>query len=113
MMMLPATTCSPPNFFTPRYCGLLSRPLREEPTPFLCAICPRSAEADVVDLDFREALPVAAFARVVLPAFLLEHHDLFSAPVPDDFARDLGALQRRHARLDVCAVVAEEHVGEL
>ena len=24
-----------PNFFTPRYCGLLSRPLRDEPTPFL------------------------------------------------------------------------------
>ncbi len=34
-MMLPATTFSPPNFFTPRYFGLLSRPLRDEPTPFL------------------------------------------------------------------------------
>ena len=34
-MMLPARTISPPNFLIPRYCGLLSRPFREEPTPFL------------------------------------------------------------------------------
>lgn len=29
---------SPPNFFTPRYCGLESRPLRELDAPFLCAM---------------------------------------------------------------------------
>src|SRR5690606_22061861 len=37
-MMLPASTAWPPNTFTPRYFGLESRPLREEPTPFLCAM---------------------------------------------------------------------------
>lgn len=29
---------SPPNFFTPRYWGFESRPLRELEAPFLCAI---------------------------------------------------------------------------
>src|SRR5690606_12487632 len=37
-MMLPASTAWPPKIFTPRYFGLESRPLREEPTPFLCAM---------------------------------------------------------------------------
>src|SRR5690606_21534731 len=37
-MILPASTAWPPYSFTPRYFGLESRPLREEPTPFLCAM---------------------------------------------------------------------------
>src|SRR6476469_2407343 len=37
-MMLPARTCSPPNFFTPRRLLSLSRPLRDEPPAFLCAM---------------------------------------------------------------------------
>src|SRR5215208_4173511 len=37
-MMLPASTVSPPNFFTPRRRPALSRPLREEPPAFLCAM---------------------------------------------------------------------------
>src|SRR5690606_17694623 len=37
-MMLPATTCSPPNFFRPRRLDSESRPLRDEPPAFLCAI---------------------------------------------------------------------------
>ena len=38
MMMLPATTCSPPYFLTPRRRPSVSRPLRDEPPAFLCAI---------------------------------------------------------------------------
>src|SRR6478609_5221101 len=38
MMMLPGTTDSPPNFLTPRRRPAVSRPLREEPPAFLCAI---------------------------------------------------------------------------
>src|SRR5690606_4763093 len=38
MMMLPATTASPPNFFTPRRRPAVSRPLRDEPPACLCAI---------------------------------------------------------------------------
>ena len=36
--MVPVRTTSPPKRLTPRYCGLLSRPFRDEPCPFLCAI---------------------------------------------------------------------------
>src|SRR6266850_6117814 len=36
--MLPPNTCWPPNFFRPRRWEFESRPLRDEPTPFLCAI---------------------------------------------------------------------------
>src|SRR5688572_28881584 len=36
--MLPARTLSPPNIFKPRRRPALSRPLREEPPAFLCAI---------------------------------------------------------------------------
>src|SRR5207253_105265 len=36
--MLPAVTNSPAKRFTPKYLGPESRPLREEPTPFLWAI---------------------------------------------------------------------------
>src|SRR5688572_30721639 len=38
MMMLPAITDSPPNFLTPRRRPAVSRPLRDEPPAFLCAI---------------------------------------------------------------------------
>src|SRR5680860_543456 len=38
MMMLPGMTDSPPYFLTPRRRPALSRPLRDEPPAFLCAI---------------------------------------------------------------------------
>src|ERR1700741_3659282 len=38
-IMLPGTTISPPNFLTPSRRPRLSRPLRDEPPAFLCAIC--------------------------------------------------------------------------
>src|SRR5687767_69179 len=37
-MMLPPSTRSPPNFLSPNRCACESRPFRDEPTPFLCAI---------------------------------------------------------------------------
>src|SRR5579862_5354672 len=37
-MMLPGMTISPPNFLTPSRRPALSRPLREDPPAFLCAI---------------------------------------------------------------------------
>ena len=36
--VLPAETVSPPKRLTPRRCALLSRPLRDEPPAFLCAM---------------------------------------------------------------------------
>src|SRR6218665_2756996 len=38
MMMLPARTSSPPNFLRRRRRPAVSRPLRDEPPAFLCAI---------------------------------------------------------------------------
>src|SRR5262252_1231713 len=80
---------------------------------FMCHRRPRSAEGNVVDLDFGEALPMPALARVVLSALLLEDDDLVAAAVTNDLTRHLGALERRHAGLDRVAVVAEEHLVEL
>src|SRR3712207_1394445 len=113
-MMLPARTRSPPNFLMPRYFGLLSRPFREEPTPFLCAmVASVSAEIDVVDADFGKALPVPLLAGVVLPALELEDDDLLAAAVPHDLADDPRPVDLGRARLHRVAVGAEQHVGEL
>src|SRR5688500_16586765 len=46
-MMLPARTASLPNFFTPRRLDCESRPLREEPPAFLCAISRNSYFLDL------------------------------------------------------------------
>src|SRR5262249_39391825 len=80
---------------------------------FMCHSKPRSAEGNVVDPNFGEALPMAALARVVLPALLLEDDDLVASPVPNDLAGHLGALKRGHAGLDRVAVTAEEDLVEL
>src|ERR671932_73979 len=114
MMMFPARTRSPPNFLTPRYFGLLSRPFREEPTPFLCAMVSfPSAQADVVDAYFGEALSMPLLARVVLPPLELEHDDLLAAAVSHDLANDLRSADGRRAGLDGAAVRSEQHVVEL
>src|SRR6218665_535930 len=108
--MLPALTVSPAYTFTPRYCGLESRPLREEPCPFLCAMtpipetagAPRGAPGsgsglagDGGDLDLGVGLTVATAAR---PALLLlaEVQHLAVLVLGKDLAHDLRA---RHGRL--------------
>src|ERR1700694_313024 len=99
-MMFPARTFSPPNFLMPRNFGFESRPLREEPTPFLCAMeFPRSAEVDVVDADLGKALPMSLLLRVILPALELEDDDLVAKTVLNDRAGDCRALQHRDAGL--------------
>src|SRR5690606_19115595 len=111
--MLPARTTSPPYFLMPRYFGFESRPLREEPAPFLCAmVASQSAERDVVDLHFREALPVSLLACVVLTALELEYDDLLAATVPHDLALHGSAVEHRNAAADVLAVGAQEHLIE-
>src|SRR5688500_20146900 len=95
MMMLPATTFSPPNFFTPRYCGLLSRPVLDEPTPFLCAMRTPLSELDVADANFSEALPMPLLLRVDISALCLEHDYLLATTLLDDLVHDRGALEGR------------------
>src|SRR3989442_10387707 len=85
--MLPARTNSPPNAFTPRYFGPESRPLREEPTPFLCAMRATSAELHVGDADFGDRLPVAGVAAVTGAAGGAGDSDLWAPGVPHHFYR--------------------------
>src|SRR5712692_4688164 len=96
-MMLPGMTISPPNFLTPSRRPALSRPLREEPPAFLCAIlnllrlhrrlrrppAPRPPAGgrcalgmDLVDPQHRLILAVAVLAAVIVPPLFLEDDDL-------------------------------------
>src|SRR2546430_11117582 len=70
-MMLPGSTISPPNFLTPSRLPALSRPLRDEPPAFLCAISNllgRSASgADLGDPQHGLVLAGAPLAPGILP----------------------------------------------
>src|SRR4030065_141018 len=62
----PAVTPSPANAFTPSRLLLLSRPLRDEPMPFLCAIAfLHLRQGDLLDAKLGEVLPVALLPAVV------------------------------------------------
>src|SRR6478672_9280163 len=69
-MISPPVTAWPAKTFTPRRLALESRPLREEPRPFLCAMPLRP---HLRDLEPRELLTVAGAALVA--ALGLELHD--------------------------------------
>src|SRR5688572_2765831 len=88
--MFPARTNWPPNRFTPRRCPAESRPLRDEPPAFLCAIISLLApvsravtvirssggsglnDADLFDFDPCEQLAVAFLQTLALTSDLLE-----------------------------------------
>src|SRR5690242_11634769 len=72
-----------------------------------------SAEADVVDANFGEALTMSALARVVLSALVLEDDDLLAAAVLDDLTGDTGTLERWDTGANVGAVGTEENFVEL
>src|SRR5215211_6064734 len=95
----------------PRYWGLLVRPFRLEPTPFLCAMC-ASAEGDVGNADLGELLPMPGLAAVVLPPLELEHVDLGLLAHAHDFGDDLGARHEGGAGADGLAVGGEQHLVE-
>ena len=75
-------------------------------------LCLPSAEADALDSDFGELLAMSLLARVVLPALELEHDDLVTESVLDDFAGDLGSGERGGSSLDGIALTAEQYVIE-
>src|SRR3990172_4693766 len=82
----PPLTVSPPNAFTPSRWELLSRPFRELPWPFLCAISPSTFDCFDAERGVRLAMPFRA--SVALALLLLEHQHLGSAI--------LGRHRRRH-----------------
>src|ERR1700678_1120990 len=92
MMMFPATTASPPNFFTPRRRPSVSRPLRDEPPAFLCAMgCVSCSGGDVGDAQHGHVLAMAVLAAAVLPAAFLKDDHLVQAVLRDDGRRHFGA----------------------
>src|SRR5262249_40667824 len=102
-MISPPVTVWPAKTFTPRRLAFESRPLREEPSPFLCAI---SLTADLRDPDARQLLAVAGATLVAALGLELEHAQLGPALVRDDLRGD-SALE-----LGV-AVAGEQQRGQL
>src|SRR5665213_3709269 len=108
-MMLPASMVSPPNFLTPRRWPAESRPLREEPPAFLCAMGMLLLAARYRgDLHFREVLAMTALAMSVLAALLFEGDDLVAFAVFQNFGRDGGARDQRQAMLRLVAAQHED-----
>src|SRR3954453_1655664 len=66
-MILPARTDCPPNFFTPRRLLSLSRPLRDEPPAFLCAMSNYFALGDFLAAPLAGAAFSVEAALAVLP----------------------------------------------
>src|SRR5881397_2640038 len=82
-MMLPARTVSLPNFFTPRRLLWLSRPLRDEPPAFLCAMSNYFAFGDFLAAALAGAAffvdPVSAFFEAAGASFLAADLGAFAA----------------------------------
>src|SRR5579863_509200 len=90
----------------PRRWPGLSRPLRVEPCPFLCAT------ANLLDAQHRQFLAMAALAAVVLALLLLEHDDLAAARLLDNLRAHGRVRQRRPADSGGVAIANREHVGK-
>src|SRR6266480_7511627 len=118
MMMLPAATIWPPKRLTPRRFDCESRPLRELPPAFLCAMDRLSAQTAVLclrntcDLDFGVGLTMAPEPfRVLAPAQLENHHFLAEA-VSDDLRFHRCALHHRRSDLERMTVTHKQDIVE-
>src|SRR5258706_4700302 len=99
-MMPQELIAAPPKTFTPSRLACESRPLRDEPPAFLCAIAKphfnsgwRISAADRFDPDFGEILPMALGLGVMLAPAHLEDLDLVRAPMRKHDRGDAGARQ--------------------
>src|SRR3954470_8071715 len=107
-MISPPVTCWPANTFTPRRLAFESRPLRDEPRPFLCAIS-RSAP-DLFHPDARELLAVALAALVAALRLVLEDADLRPTLVADDRGGDLDLAEGVGAELGLAVARDQERL---
>src|ERR1700720_3365050 len=118
-MMLPGMTISPPNFFTPSRRPALSRPLRDDPPAFLCAICSsclgrRTVRApDVGDAQYRLLLAVPFLESVIVPPLLLEDDDLGRPRLLDHGCADQGTVKKGGAGRDLGPFADHQHLAEL
>src|SRR5215218_6560092 len=79
-MISPPVTLWPAKTFTPRRLAFESRPLREEPRPFLCAM---PLGPHLRDLQARELLAVTRPPLVAPLGLELDHPELRAALVPE------------------------------
>src|SRR3954471_2849149 len=107
-MMLPAEIGWPPNIFTPNLWPAESRPLREEPPAFLCAMLRFRSRGDSRDLHLGEVLAGAALPVAVLAPLLLEGDHLRAAAVLDNLRFDRCAGNQRRAVLRLIAAQHED-----
>src|SRR3954468_6430952 len=82
--IVPARTYCPSERFTPSRFDSLSRPLRELPTPFLCAIVRTPLRASALGVDSRDRhagqrLAMPGAPPVSLLWLVFEDHDLGTA----------------------------------
>src|SRR5215813_1347822 len=89
----PGTSC-PPKTFTPSRCALESRPFRELPNPFLCAIS--HLHQNLAHPNLREVLPVALRALVLFLALEFEYQNLLGATVGDDGRLHFARIRAGH-----------------
>src|ERR1700739_3636291 len=118
-MMLPGMTISPPYFLTPSRRPRLSRPLREEPPAFLCAIghfllMPRiTGTSDIGDAQHGLVLAMPLLAPIILPPLLLEDDDLGRPALVDHRGADRGAGEQRRPRRDLGTLADHQHLADL
>src|SRR5215469_10231461 len=118
-MMLPGMTISPPNFLTPSRRPRLSRPLREEPPAFLCAIGhsflmpPTPGTPDLGNPQYGLLLAMTLFAPIIVPPLLLKDDDLGRARLLDHSGADRSTGQQRRPGGDLGPVANHQHLGEL
>src|SRR6476620_8002842 len=117
-MMLPATTVSLPNFFTPsRFLTL--------PCPFLCAmrlfllfglgllrLRSLSAKADAGDLHAGQFPAMSDGAVITFPAAIFERDDLLVLALLKDFTRNGRAFDQWRAVRNLVAIALNNTLAE-
>src|ERR1700761_9229203 len=100
-MISPALTFWPPKRFTPSRCALLSRPLRLEDAPFLCAMsCQSLRLLDARDSHLGVLLPVTLAALVTRLVAVVDHVDLRTLGGANHLGRHLVAAEFSHVADD-------------
>src|SRR3990172_3368013 len=117
--IFPPTTCSPPNFLRPNLWADESRPLREEPTPFLCAMnkifdfrlpiaCLDRAIQNSIPLlrnriyfDSSKRLSVPLRAFVMLSSLLSEHQQFLFPPMLNNCGRNFSRSHHRSSLFSI------------
>src|SRR5262245_36543833 len=113
----PAGTHCPAKRLTPSILGWLSRPLRELPTPFLCAmVVLRGASGprlDPGDPDLGGGLAMTLPAPVVLAALELHDDQLLVAALPHDLPEDARPAQPGRVHDGIVLAAEIGHLAEL